>query len=462
MNAKGALRAAIKIFFTVAIFVAIFAEWGGGPVPVDRVALTSDQATFRANPEMPGIVGKLKAKLSGATLPAPTVPLPLADVCKAAAEGTVYAETVDGRVVPFKALRHCENDVFTLVLASANGPEQRIGDVVANEVWIQEKGFQLVPMDMKDLWREITSVDMAVFLPWFAFAMLIKLVGIFANIYRWQILLRGQGLEFGFGWLSASYFVGRYFGIVTPSTMGLDGWRLYDTIRLSRKPVECTTALAVERVIGLVGLLAVILMFMPFADLGNKGLGELVSALKLPIAAGVFFGLLLLLQPNWFQPLVRLVPTAKLRNFVTSAITSATAYSSNRMPLLVALGCAVFGQVTTMFMYFGNAMALQVEGVTTAQVLYASAVMTLGTFLAPSASGEGVRELVFVALLQGHTTAAKAFLIGHLGFWIEKLPLSIPGGWFLLRAPDAYKRVTQDDLARLKQETAQEQAAGAS
>jgi len=104
-----------------------------------------------------------------------------------------------------------------------------------------------------------------------------------------------------------------------------------------------------------------------------------------------------------------------------------------------------------MFMYFGNAMALDVQGTTMAQILYASAIMTLGTFLAPSASGEGVRELVFVALLGGHTTAAKAFLVGHLGFWIEKLPLSIPGGWFLIRAPEAYKRVTQEDLKRLKE-----------
>jgi hypothetical protein len=95
-----------------------------------------------------------------------------------------------------------------------------------------------------------------------------------------------------------------------------------------------------------------------------------------------------------------------------------------------------------------------VEGVTVTQVLYASAVMTLGTFLAPSASGEGVRELVFVWLLGGHTTAAKAFLIGHLGFWIEKLPLSLPGLIPLLRAPKSYARVTAEDLARLQAETA--------
>lgn len=455
MNWKSAVRTLVKVVFTVAIFVAIFAEFGGGPVAVDRQGVLDGTVYYQPNPEMPGLVGKLKAKLHGTALPEATVPLEGAKVCRAAAEGTVYVQTQAGPIVPFKALRHCEDDRLQRVYADAAAPDLTAVDQTSGSaVYLYKQGFQLVPMDMHDLWREITSIDPAVFLPWFLFAMAVKLVGIFANIYRWQVLLAGQGIEIGFGWLTASYFVGRYWGIVTPSTMGLDGWRLYDTIRLTRKPIACTTALAVERVIGLVGLLAVILMFMPFANLGGRDLQDVIAGLRIPIAAGVFFGVLFLLQPSWFRGLARAVPSEKGRVFLTNAIESATAYGSNRMPLLIALACAVVGQLTTMFMYFGNAMALDVQGTTMTQILYASAIMTLGTFLAPSASGEGVRELVFVALLGGHTTAAKAFLIGHLGFWIEKLPLSLPGGWFMLRAPEAYKRVTQEDLKRLKDEVA--------
>lgn len=436
MKLNSAVRFLIKTLLTVGIFVGIFAEFGGGPVPVSRAELTAGSVWENAK----------------------HAPLAAEQVCKTAAGEAVFARTAAG-VKKIKALRHCENDVLTQVLPSADADAMvPLAQATGDTVYLQSQGFQLVPMDMHDLWREITSLDMAVFVPWFLFAMAIKLVGIFANILRWQVLLRGQGLQFGFGWLTASYFVGRYWGIVTPSTMGLDGWRLYDTIRVTRKPVECTTALAVERVIGLVGLLAVILMFMPFADLDGRNLADIVKAMALPIAAGVIFGVLLLLRPAAFGWTVKLLPHPKLRTFAQSAIDSATAYSTQRGALMLALGCAIFGQVTTMFMYFGNAMALQVEGVTMAQVLYASAVMTLGTFLAPSASGEGVRELVFVWLLGGHTTAAKAFLIGHLGFWIEKLPLSLPGGLVMLRAPEAYKRITQDDLRKLKEETAAESA----
>jgi hypothetical protein len=86
-------------------------------------------------------------------------------------------------------------------------------------------------------------------------------------------------------------------------------------------------------------------------------------------------------------------------------------------------------------------------------VLFASAVMTFGTFVAPSASGEGVRELVFVWLLGSKAGAAKAFLIGNLGFWIEKIPLSVPGGLILLLHRDpSVRAITADDLARVRRE----------
>jgi uncharacterized membrane protein YbhN (UPF0104 family) len=453
MDWKARAKNVVKLVLTFAIFIGIFAEFGGGRVAVSREGLENGSIWLQANPAMPGLVGRVKAKVSGKALPEPYAPLAVTDVCRVGATGAVFAKDQQGQVFKVKALRHCAGEELKTAYAGPEGEQQAIDTIQGSSVWLVKQGFQLVPMDMSDLMREINLLDPSVFLPWFAVAMLVKLVGIFANVYRWQVLLAGQGLEFGFGWLTSSYFVGRYWGIVTPGTLGLDGWRWYDTYRNTKKPVECATALAVERVIGLVGLLAVILMFMPFANLQGRDLADVVSALAVPFAAALVFGLLLLLRPSAISGLAGRIPHAKARAFLQSAIESATAYSSRRGTLVVALACAVFGQVTTMLMYFANAMALQVEGVTAAQVLYASAVMTLGTFLAPSASGEGVRELVFVYLLGGKTTAVKAFLIGHLGFWIEKLPLSIPGGIILLRNKEAYS-VTQEELKAARQEAA--------
>ena len=454
---KQTLALLLKFAVTLGIFVAIFIEYGGGYVPV-RTADLAVPGTFEAtNPDFPGLVGRLRARLHGAPLPPPRVPVSLADVCLAAAERAVFVRTTDGSTRRFKPLRHCGEGGLVTVFSPAAGGRfvpVRLAEAPP-EVYFRLQGFQLVPAEPSELWAEIRSLRLGVFLPWFLAAMAIKLAGIFANVLRWQVLLRGQGIELGFGFLTRSYFIGRYFGIVTPSTMGLDAWRLYDTIRLTRRPVECTTVLAVERVLGLVGLFAVILLFMPFAGRITHGqsIGELVGAMKLPLAATAVFGVLILLQPGWFRGWLRLLPGERARRFAASAVDAATAYGDRRRYLVLALALAIVGQLTTTLMYFANAMSLAAQHVRASEVLFASAVMTFGTFVAPSASGEGVRELVFVWLLGSRAGAAKAFLIGNLGFWIEKIPLSVPGGIVLLMRRDpTLQGIGREELARVRRE----------
>jgi len=452
---KSALGLVLKFGVTIAILLAIFLEFGGGYRAVATARLSEPEAFAASNPAYPGIAGRLRARLRGTPLPPPRLPVSLAEVCRAAIDRTVFVQLADGTMRRFKPLRHCSEGVLTTVYAStAEGTFRAVPVPEAPaEAFFRIQGFQLVPAELSDVWAEIRALDWSIFLPWFLLAMAIKLAGIFANVVRWQILLRGQGIDLGLGYLTSTYFIGRYFGIVTPSTMGLDAWRLYDTARLTRRPIECTTVLAVERVIGLVGLFAVILLFMPFAGRVTQGqsLGGLVAAMKVPLAATAVFGFLVLLQPGWFRGFLRLVPSAGARRFAASVIDAATAYGHRRGYLLLALLLAVVGQITTTLMYFANAMSLGAASVRPSEVLFASAVMTFGTFVAPSASGEGVREIVFVWLLGPTAGAAKAFLIGNLGFWIEKIPLSVPGGLLLLlrRDPTA-RQVTREDLERVR------------
>ncbi len=471
---KRVLGLLLKLVVTVGIFIGIFLEFGGGYAPVDTASLSAPDAFGVSNPAYPGIVGRLRAKLAGRELPPPILPIAREQVCTAASERTVFVRVLDaggaghgasaGTYRRFKPIRHCHEGGFTTVYTESSGGEYLPVPLESAPPtsYVRLQGFQLVPAELSELWAEIRGLDLSIFLPWFVAAMLIKLVGIFANVWRWQILLRGQGIDLEFGFLTSTYFIGRYFGIVTPSTMGLDAWRLYETIRLTRRPVECTTALAVERVIGLVGLLLVILMFMPFAGRITQGqsFGEMIGAMMVPLVAAAFLGMLVLLQPTWFRALLRLVPSGRARKFAANVIDAATAYSQHRAHLLLALGLAVVGQLTTTLMYFANAMSLATPNVRISEVLFASAVMTFGTFVAPSASGEGVRELVFVWLLGSKAGAAKAFLIGNLGFWIEKVPLSVPGGLILLfRRDPEVRAVTREDLERVRREAQAETTA---
>ena len=464
---KRLLNTLLKFGVTIGIFVAIFIEFGGGYEPVSRASLREPGIFEKSNQDYPGVVGRFRAWLADTALPPKRLPVSMDDVCQEATKCAVFVHVADGSIRRFKALKHCAGDRLTTVFTKAAGGRFTpipVGDA-ADVSYFRIQGLQLVPVEISELWTEIRSVKLSVFLPWFLFAVFVKLAGIFANVWRWQVLLRGQGIDLRFGFLFSTYFIGRYFGIVTPSTMGLDAWRLYETIRLTRRPVECATVVAVERIVGMVGLLGVILIFMPFAGRLTEGhsFGELVAAMRMPLAAAAVFGVLVLLKPSWFRGIISVVPGERVRRFAGNVVDAATAYSSRRSYLLLALVLAVVGQITTTVMYFANAMSLAAADVRAAEVLFVSAVMTFGTFVVPSASGEGVRELVFVWLLgEGIITSAKAFLIGNLGFWIEKVPLSVPGGLILLlRRDPTLRAVTREDLERVRRE-AQVRMAGAS
>ena len=307
-----------------------------------------------------------------------------------------------------------------------------------------------------DLLAEIRGIDPGRFVPWLLLAVAVKLVGIFANIRRWQLLLHGQDLLLPFRYLAGSFFVGRFFGIVTPGTLGLDGFKLYDTIRATRKPVECAAVIFIDKVIGLISLIALVAIVFP---IGWKLIPQLDATKAVIVFVGMlvastgFFGVLL--APALTRPLLRLVPTAKLKSFATRVFDATTAYSGHRMDLVQAVGLAVVGHLTTALMYWGILMGISAGAPDVGLVLFSALLMTSATLVGPTVGGEGIREFVFVKLLQGMVAPTRAFLFGHIGFWIEKGLLGVPGGVIYALRKEAWSGpVTRADLDRLANEVA--------
>src|SRR5437899_467081 len=147
---KAALSLLFKFGVTIGIFVAIFLEFGGGYHPVRTAGLRDPGAFEAANPAFPGIVGRLRARLRGAPIPSPRVPVSIDEVCLAAAERAVFVRLADGSVRRFKPLRHCREGGFTTLYARApdgHFAAVRLADAPA-EAWVRIQGFQLVPAEV--------------------------------------------------------------------------------------------------------------------------------------------------------------------------------------------------------------------------------------------------------------------------------------------------------------------------
>lgn len=311
----------------------------------------------------------------------------------------------------------------------------------------------------KDMLNELQGAGIGNVAIWLSFALVIKLLAIFCGMIRWRLLLHGQGLRMPTRYLAESWFVGRMFGIFMPGTIGLDGYRLYDSSRYTGEVIKCTTVIAVEKLTGFVALTGLVFLTFP--------LGMQVINIKLPVLAAimavlsvfvvVFF--LLLLNPRVIQVLVAVVPTPRIiRNPLNKLGAAATAYSGNRSSLILAVFFGVLSHFGTCLMYFGTAMAIRAENVDLAHILFASPLVIYGTVVGPSVGGEGIREFGFLALLAtgAGATAAAAVTLAHLGWWVgELVPFLIGAIVFIGR-----KRPERAELEAEVAETRKEAAAG--
>ena len=314
--------------------------------------------------------------------------------------------------------------------------------------------FARSEISLAELLDEVRAIQIGRFLPWLALGVAVKLVGIFGNIWRWQLLLRGQELFLTYRFCAGSFFIGRFFGIVTPGTLGLDGFKLYDSIRVTRRPVPCAAVIVIDKVIGFVGLATLLLIVFPIGwrvlpgfDATRAGI---VAAVATVGTAGFFA---VLLTPALTRPLLGVVPTQRARDFAGRVFDASTAYAGHRKVLVGAVGLSAFGHLTTALMYWSLLMGLSeagVQGPGLGMVLFSALLMTSATLVGPTVGGEGIRELVFVKLLAGQVPQVRAFLFGNLGFWIEKGLLGLPGGViYALRRSEYDGPITREDLDRL-------------
>ena len=313
----------------------------------------------------------------------------------------------------------------------------------------------VTPMTM---WEELRGADLSVLVPWLLFAVVVRLAGMVAGMVRWSLLLKGQGITIPFGYLAQSWFVGRAFGIFLPGTIGLDGYRLYDSSVYTGETVKCATVIAVEKLIGFVSLTFLVFLTFPLGfHLLNINL-MVFAVILCALAAFVAVAFLLLLNPRVIQVLVAVVPTpAKVANTLNKLGLAATAYSGNRPLLLKATFLGILVHLGACFMFFGTMMAIRAENTSLWDILFASPLMIYGTVLLPSIGGEGIREIAFVSLLSGTAGATAAALFAHLGWWVGDVVPFLIGMPILILRSRKPKDEMAAELARMRSKAAEAQ-----
>src|SRR5690606_4647807 len=102
------------------------------------------------------------------------------------------------------------------------------------------------------------------------------------------LLLVGQGIRLPYWRFTVtSFLIGRFIGTFLPSTLGLDGYTLYEAVRYSGQGARAVTAKALEKFIGITGLFLGMVLTMPF---GYSVIREVTAGVGRPDAAPLLAG----------------------------------------------------------------------------------------------------------------------------------------------------------------------------
>ncbi len=232
---------------------------------------------------------------------------------------------------------------------------------------------------------------------------------VLAGTTRWRLLLRAAHVELGHAWLLRSFLIGRFVGAFTPSTSGLDGWRLWEVGRASGSMGKSAAAIVVEK---LTGLLAMALVSAALCLIGGTELlGSGALALCALFGVGALIGLFLLPRAQLLAPLSRRIP--RLQKALDAL--AETRLSGKQLGVAIALGVLSHLALSAVFWATARALSIPID----APTLFAVGnVIVLAVLLPISVGGLGVRESVAVVLLSavgiGSTDAVLVALLGYL------------------------------------------------
>jgi glycosyltransferase 2 family protein len=269
---------------------------------------------------------------------------------------------------------------------------------------------------------------------WLLASVALHFASVTTGVLRWRVLLGARGVTQPLGVLFRSFLAGRFLGAFTPSTTGLDGYRLWDIGRRTGDYTTSGAVILVEKLVGLVGMATVCLVLLPFGLLERLGLVGALAALGM--AAVALLGLFVLASPARAAALARLAPRP-VRGRATK-IAEALAGGLSWRGLAAALGLGILSHafLSATFAASGFAVGLGLAPLT---LLAVGNAIVISVLLPISIGGVGVREGVAVALLvaagDGSVTTTDAMLLALVGYLTGQAP-ALLGGLLLVMSRD--------------------------
>jgi uncharacterized protein (TIRG00374 family) len=263
---------------------------------------------------------------------------------------------------------------------------------------------------------------------WLALSLVLTVVTVPPQAWRWQLLLRVRGIVESLSWLTRAYFVSYAVGQVLPTAVGGDASRIYETTR--RHPgfgSPIAGSVLIERALG--GAVTLVLAAVGFLlAIGRYSIGAYLWIEALFVVLTVFAGIVGFSRRarRVLRFAVPLLQRARVDRPTRAAYEGIHGYRDHVPTLLVVSVVSAAQQVSRIVAIWASAEAVGVH-LSLRPYVVLGPLLFLVMLVPFTINGLAVREAFFVSFLgKLGVDPDAAFATGFL-FFVMTLILSAPG-----------------------------------
>jgi len=249
--------------------------------------------------------------------------------------------------------------------------------------------------------RKLLSVLLSANLSLLALATLIQISIMFLGVARWQVILRSFNMSPGFSPLTKITFIGLFFSVFLPSSIGGDFFRAYYLSRREHRGMSTTlTSTFLERSAGLCALLALGIFFAARRRMVVEGVPLFYLLLVIGIA---YVGVNVAIFNPWIhRHITRLFQYFKLENIESKlelVYGGLLSLRKNKMAIAACLALSLVIQFVAVVIMWIVALAIGVKAPFLIFLVFIP-IVNLTIMIPLTINGFGLREGVYLLLFR--------------------------------------------------------------
>jgi uncharacterized membrane protein YbhN (UPF0104 family) len=259
-------------------------------------------------------------------------------------------------------------------------------------------------------------------------AMLVSVIQIGLAVVRWHRIMIMKGMHIPVGRGARYFWLGLFFNQLLPSSIGGDAVRGYCLVREGRSLGRATLSVLLDRMLGMIGLIVLIAMTMPYA-LNLVDAREMQWGIVFALMAAIA-GLTAALFMDFFT---RRFPGWRVTKGLTTLASDARQLLLSRQGWGLVLLSGVIHLLSILVVgMLSWALGIRIDWSALAVIVpIAALLMTVPVSIA----GWGVREGVMIVGLGYAGIASEQALALSILYGLSLLVISLPGGAFWLGDP---------------------------